>query len=168
MHAKAVRPLFPTFDLPSGGTVTLEKGVAVGRDPDGRVMLRFDGKKLELCASEDLTLEAPNGGVRIRARDEVTIEARAIRHQADEASVLARRVQTTAQQMVHEVERLEVRAGKIVERAGDVARHVGGLYQQTARRLRTLVHESFTLVTDRTSMRSRGETTVDGDKILLG
>ena len=168
MPAQAVRQLFPVIELPSGGTVTLQEGVAVGRDPDGRVMLRFDGKKLELCASEDLTLDVPNGGIRICARDEVTIEARAIRQRADESSVLARRVETTAQQMVHEVERLEIRAGKIVERAGDVARHAAGLCQLTVCRLRTVVQESYALVSDRTSMRSRGETTIDGDKILLG
>lgn len=194
------------IELPSGATVSLEDRAVVARNPEGRVILRFDGHTVELVAAADLALSAPDGGVAIRARDAVvieggTIEQRAERHasiavgdaslalgrssllarapeisaRADEATlasetatVVAQRIATTAQHLVQEVERVELRAGKIIERAGDVARHASGLCQLTARRLRTLVEGSYALVSERTSLRSRQETTIDGDKILLG
>lgn len=198
--------LDPTIALPNGATVALEGAHAVACDADGRPILRFDGRTVELVATADLTISAPHGSVTIRSRDDVVIEARDIRQRArralsssvdetaleldgssltaraaqlgcrsdeaslttDRATVLAQRLTTTAQHAIEEVERLEVRAGKIVERVGDVARHASGLCQLTARRLHTLVLERYALTSERTSLRSREETTIDGKKILLG
>ena len=87
---------------------------------------------------------------------------------AQQTTLLTQRLATTAQTVLHEVERLEVRAGKIVERARDVLRDTSGLLQLRSGRLRSVVERSYTLITERTNMRSRAETSIDGEKILLG
>ncbi len=199
-------PPTATLSLPNGASVRRQGAALVARDGEGRVMLRFDGTTVELVAATNMVLAAPAGGVAIRCRDDVLIEARTIRQHAQQqaslrtqdssltldhgqvcvtansidarsagatlhaqrAEMITQQLVTCAQTVLHEVERLEVRAVKIVERARDVLRDTTGLVQHRSGRLRWLVERSYTLISERTQLRSRAETSIDGKKILLG
>ncbi|HZF51979.1 MAG TPA: DUF3540 domain-containing protein [Polyangiaceae bacterium] len=85
-----------------------------------------------------------------------------------EGHVLAERIETTAAQIVSTVGRMEVRAERLIERAKDAYRDVDGLLQTRAKRARSIIREAYQLVTERTSLVSKKETSIDGERVLLG
>ncbi|HSN98335.1 MAG TPA: DUF3540 domain-containing protein [Candidatus Nanopelagicales bacterium] len=96
------------------------------------------------------------------------IRTDAARLTAGEASLVARRVATTATEVVHAVERLEINATRLVERTRDTFREAAGLLQTKAGRARTLIDDAYALWSRRTTLASREETSIDGSKVLLG
>ncbi|KYF76632.1 hypothetical protein BE11_41125 [Sorangium cellulosum] len=82
--------------------------------------------------------------------------------------MLAERIATTAAHIAATAGRMEIQAERLIERARDAYREVDGLLQTRARRARSLIREAYQLVSERTSMVSKKETSIDGERVLLG
>jgi hypothetical protein len=127
------------------------------RAPGGGPEPVEEGTRLTLRASET-RLDSPEVRVRAEVSELCT----------GHATVVARRLATTAATLVQNVERVEIHALDLIERTRNVLRETSGLVQQRAGRVRSLIEDSYTLFSGRTWLQSREETTVDGKKILLG
>jgi hypothetical protein len=182
--------------LPDGGAVTVEEGAVTIADAAGRVLVRWqDGAAEILAPAGDLTLAAPAGKVVLRAAREVEIAAgpeaaapqisvgavetkvtsarlAVASEQADvavgDAAVVARRIATTASAIVQKVERYELLATRLVEKTRDAFRDATDLAQTRVGRARTIVKDAYALYTKRTSLTSTEDTSIDGNKVLLG
>jgi hypothetical protein len=100
--------------------------------------------------------------------DAAEVSAKRSRLATGEASVAARRIVTHAERIATRVERYELSAGRLVERSRDAFREVAGLLQTKAARTRTLVSGVSSLFSERTVMVSERDTSIDGEKVLLG
>lgn len=182
--------------IEGGGSVSVRGKTAEIRDPEGRVLVRFEDGAAEIVApSGDLRLSAPEGRVVLESgrevvlsvgankdapqlrigtsaveveADRVEVKSRVGRVVADQASVLAHRLTTTATSLTQTVERFELTATQIVERARDTFRETTELAQTRAGRVRTIVQDLYSLYSKRTALQSEEETSVDGKKVLLG
>ncbi len=128
------------------------------------------GRQLLLAAGADE--ECSNAafssrGVALKAHALDAVAQRS-RLRSGEASLMARRIQTTAEALVQTVDRYELTAGKLVEHCRDAFRDVSELLQLRVGRARTLVNGRYDLSTQRTSLNSSEETSIDGKKVLLG
>lgn len=122
--------------------------------PSGLVATSRGEAGVELrVAHGDLTLSAA-GRIVVRGGTEITIAAPAVR--------------TTAPLIAESAGRRELVAERIVERASDVYRDASGLVQTTAARARTVVEGDHDLHAARTTITSEGDTTIDGERVLLG
>jgi hypothetical protein len=149
----------------------------------GSVALRAEGKLAGQGAEVALEgrrveLEASRGE---RARSRVTLEAgelslvgSVLTAAADRAEVLASRIGVKAHQLESHVDRvrtvakvLDVRAGRILERAKDVYRDVSGLSQTRAGRLRLVAEKAAQLVGENTLLKARDRMKVKGEQIHL-
>lgn len=186
----------PSLAVPGGGTVRVRDRTVEIEDAEGRVVVRWCGGSAEIVApAGDLTLAAPAGKVVLRAGTDVEIaagpeaespqvrvgavetrvESPMLSVKADQshvvtaqATVVAQRIATTASSLVQSVERFELTATRLVEKTRDVFRDAADLCQTRVGRARTIVKEAFTLHSRRTSMASTEDTSIDGNKILLG
>lgn len=182
--------------IEGGGSVSVQGKTALIRDEKGRILVRFsEGTALIAAPEGDLVLSAPRGKVVLQSAEEVAISAGegakapqlrvepdavtveserldvrsgAARLVAEQAAVLADRITTTATTLSHTVERFELSAGQIVERARDAFRDVSELSQMRAGRVRTIVKDLYSVYSKRTALQSTEETSVDGSKVLLG
>ena len=59
-------------------------------------------------------------------------------------------------------------AHRLIERARDAFRDVSELSQSRLGRVRTIVREGYSLTSQRTTMVSKDDTSIDGKRILLG
>jgi hypothetical protein len=84
------------------------------------------------------------------------------------ATVVARKLHTVADELVQKADRYEVVATQVVEKARSVLREVSGLYESRLGRVRSLVQGAFSLRSQRTVMVSKQDTTIDGERVLLG
>ncbi|MGK3995189.1 DUF3540 domain-containing protein [Sorangium sp. So ce1024] len=112
-------------------------------------------------------LVVERAAVRVSAAAVDVTSERASLH-TTEATVLAERIATTAAQIAATAGRIEIQAERLIERARDAYREVDGLLQTRARRARSLIREAYQLVSERTSMVSKKETSIDGERVLLG
>jgi hypothetical protein len=153
--------------------------------PEGRVVVR-SGRDISLIAERDVQQRAGRGveitaGVdrerpQIRVGTSVTevdterleVKATVARAVAEQASVIANRIVTTAATLSQAVERFELSATQIVERARDTFRETADLAQTRAGRVRTIVDDLYAVYSRRTAMQSKDETSIDGSKVLLG
>src|SRR5690606_32454396 len=85
------------FTLPDGSSVEREGDEVAIRDPEGRVVIRYErGAATVIAPDGDLRLEAPRGDVRLVAGRDVVVEAEgALRHVAGEIDVRARVARVT-------------------------------------------------------------------------
>ena len=149
------------------GVAYLRDEVVEVRDRTGRVLMRHDGAVAEIVATEALCIRA-DGDISIEAGGQLRLSASKLELNSDEATIVSRRLETIAQTLIERTERLEIHAGKLVERTRNSYRVTQELWQQRVGRVRTLVAKSYDLITERTSLLSRQETSVDGKRILLG
>ncbi|WP_044245420.1 DUF3540 domain-containing protein [Chondromyces apiculatus] len=162
--------------LADGERVVLREGGVEISDRAGRLLVRYVNGSAEIAApAGDLILAAPGGRVVVRAETEVEVEAPKLKVRAEDAevttgevTVVARRIATTAQAVVQQVERFELTATKIVERARDTFRDVTDLAQTRAGRARTIVEDVCSIYARRTALVSREDTSIDGRRVLLG
>jgi len=162
--------------LPDGGAIHIRGEAAELRDPEGRLLVRYANGVAEIAVpAGDLVLSAPAGKVVIRAGQEVLVDAPRVAVKADEsalttghATVIADRIATTASAITQRVERLEITAGRLIERTRDAYREATDLAETRAGRIRALVKDVYTLYARRTTMASKEETSIDGSKVLLG
>lgn len=96
------------------------------------------------------------------------VRARTAHVAAGDATVLARRIRTTATQIATTVEELEVTAGHVVERARDVVQEVSGVLTSRLGRVRAVVKDVYSLRARRTELKSKEDTAIDGRRVLLG
>lgn len=144
---------------------------------DAKENLAVRAGELSMSAEGRVTLEAARGEHRARlAMDpgELTLTGTVVAVAADRAELLAARVGVTAQMLESHVDRvrsvakvLDVRAGRIVERARDVYREVSGLSQTRAGRLRLVAKKTAQLVGENTLLKARDRMKVRGERIHL-
>ncbi len=157
--------------LAGGGSVTVEKGAAEIRNGEGRVVVRYLEGRAEIEVPDgDLVLAAPRGKVQIRAGTDLELSAEGnLRQQAKgEASLVATRILATASHLVQQAERMETTAARLVERTRDVYREATGLLETRAGRARSVVEDTWALLSRRTTMVSKDDTSIDGKRVLLG
>lgn len=156
--------------------VVEDDGIAI-RDAKGRLLVRYaDGAATIEAASGDLRLSAPSGRVTIDAAEDIVLEAgRELRQRAqravlaaDDVEVVARAIVTSAERISETASRVERTAHRLIERAHDAFRDVTELSQSRLGRVRTLVRETYSLHTGRTTLVSKDDTSIDGNRILLG
>ncbi|MCB9598620.1 MAG: DUF3540 domain-containing protein [Sandaracinaceae bacterium] len=147
---------------PSGARATVEDGNIVVRAEDGVLLLSFDPVSgvtrvrsqttvLSIEATEKLELKAPD----------VCVEAERFTSRVGDLVTEAHRVSTSA-------DRWELRANRIVERAKNAFLDVDGMLQTRAGTLRSIAREGMSLFARRTSVRSEKDTSIDGQRVLLG
>jgi hypothetical protein len=112
--------------------------------------------------------------VRVEARgasitgSHVDVTSRATRVTSGEATLVARAARTSATKIETTATRIETTAEHVVVRAKTLVQDVTGLLESKLGRVRTLVKGSFTLRSKSTSMKSQEDTSVDGNRVLLG
>jgi hypothetical protein len=150
--------------LADGATVHVHGGTAAEiRDREGRLLVRYEDGAAEIAApSGDLRLAAPGGRVVIQAGTDIEIGA------PGEVTVKAERFLTRVRVLAQHAERLEVSAGRILERAREAYRDVEELLQTRAGRVRAVIEDAYHLQARRTSIASKEDTSIDGKKVLLG
>ncbi len=136
---------------------------------DGDLSLR-GGRRVELEASRGT---GPASRLAMQP-GELTLVASVITAAADRAEVLASKIGVKAHQLESHVDRvrsvakvLDVRAGRIVERARDVYREVSGLSQTRAGRLKLVAQKAAQLVGENTLLKARDRMKVKGERIHL-
>jgi len=140
--------------------------------PAGRVIIEA-GQDIVVRAARDLAheagramhLEAPAASLKAKR---LAVEAREGRLTAGLATVLARRITTSAEAVTVRCVRHELEATKLVERTREAFRDTEDLAQTRVGRSRTVVKDVYSLFSRRAVMVSREETSVDGRKILIG
>ena len=173
--ATAARTQLRTED---GHSATLEHGAIVMRDPRGAEVVRYEpASGLRIGAPDgDLTLAAPRGRVLIEAGSDLelaaagqaTLRSASTRVETGDVAVVATRIETRARELAQLVGRFELRAQRLVESVTDAYREADGLSQLRAGRVRQLVRGACQLFAERTNISSEGDTSVDGDRVLLG
>ncbi|MBN4059141.1 DUF3540 domain-containing protein [Endomicrobium sp. AH-315-J14] len=134
----------------------------------GRDLTHRGGRKLRFkTASGGTTIEIDPRRVHVNAK-QVEVEARNSRLVSDTATVLARQLNLTAESAVQHIGRYELEVDKLVETARESYRVVRELADTRLGRARTVVEGIFNLHTRRTEMISTQETSIDGERILLG
>jgi hypothetical protein len=151
------------------GRVVIEAGMDVSIEA-ARDLSQRAGRRLDLGAgAPDATpqLQIEPAGTRVKAT-KLEVETRTSRLVTGQATILARSIATTAEQLATSVSRYELTATKLVEKTRDTFRDVADLLQIRARRSRTIVADTHAVHSRRTTLTSSEETTIDGKKILLG
>ncbi|MGE3634073.1 MAG: DUF3540 domain-containing protein, partial [Sandaracinaceae bacterium] len=154
--------------VPAGALrVNARDGVAIESDAD--VHLR-GGRSVTLESSK---AAGPASRV-VMQPGELSLVGSVITAAADRAELLASRVGVKAHQLESHVDRvrtvakvLDVRAGRIVERAKDVYRDVERLSQTRAGRLRLIAKTTAQLVAENALLKARDRMKVKGEQIHL-
>ena len=159
-HAlKKVATQLQSVSTPSGVSAEVIDEQLVVRDGTGAIALvctAVPGGGVRIALAEgNLTLAAPNGAIRLEANEGIQlVTPAAIRVEARDAKF--------------DVQKWELRAGRIVEEAVEVYRVVDDILQTRAGRIRSLVKGAYQLFSHRTTMVSEDDTSVDGKRVLLG
>ena len=97
----------------------------------------------------------------------LTIEADHADVRVDEARITARTLESAVDHVLQVVETLEVRAGRVIERAKETYREVEGLAQTRAGRLRLVAEETLHLLGRRAQIKAQEDLKLKGEKIYL-
>ena len=135
---------------------------------DGRTRARVvlsDGSVIVLDRDTELSLEPRRA--KLRSRDlEVTAQRSQIT--TGVGRLIANHLQASAETLVSRVERYELVAERIVERSHTALREVSDLLQTKSGRVRSFVGGVYAMYSGRTVMVSKKDTSIDGEKVLLG
>ena len=140
----------------AGEATVGEDGAIEVRDRDGRLRLRFDGTQTEVLAAGDLRFDAPEGSLSFRARDRLVLESGGDVHQ------------TAAGRLQQRAATIDVEAEAIFTRCRDAIEDVSSLLLTRAGRVRSLVRSGYTVLSKRTRIKSEKDTSIDGERVLLG
>jgi len=180
--------------LKDGVNASVDGDALVLRDADGSMLARYDAAdgSLEISAPRgDLKLKSLAGRVSIdgaagvdlsSAKSSVGVTEAGVRVKAPAVNLRAEQTEVRTERAGVEVgvfagrgekvswvvERYELQARRLVERAQTAWRDVEGLLQTRAGRVRTLVKESLQMLAERTHIASKQDTSVDGKRVLLG
>jgi hypothetical protein len=146
--------------LCSGSDLELEAGRSLRQQADESVSVRAGaGASAQLALEHDaIHLAAPRLEARAEHADFVSTEA----------TLAARTITTTAERLAERVGRYELTANRVIEQAQHAFREVAGLLQSRVGRARTVARELYELRSKRTVLRSKEETTIDGNPVRLG
>ncbi len=140
----------------------IEDGALVLRAADGAHILRHDPAAGVTHVSSERTVLSIESAERLELRaKEVSVEAERL---VKRVGALV----TEAEQVATSVDRWELRANRITERARNVFRDVEALLQTRAGTVRTIARAGLSLFANRTSIRSKKDTAIDGERVLLG
>lgn len=168
-----------TITTPHGARVTVEGDSVAIHSEAGALIASYDSAtgELRLCAEGDLRLSAPHGrailegaqGIEVGGgQGRLTIQGGDAVIRSESTSIHADRVEVEARVSRWAVAEWDLRAERVVERAKNVFRHVDGLLETRAKRLRTLVATTLELRGRRTTVISEKDTRIDGERVLLG
>lgn len=151
------------------GALRMRARDGIAMETSGDLSLR-GGRRVELEASRDT---GPASRIAMQP-GELTLVGSVITAAADRAELLASRIGVKAHQLESHVDRLrsvakviDVRAGRIVERAKDTYREVSGLSQTRAGRLKLVAQKAAQLVGENTLLKARDRMKVKGERIHL-
>lgn len=154
--------------VPDGAfRVSARDGVAV--DTDAAVKLRA-GRELELTTSAG---EDARSSVRLQPGElslsgaVVTLAAARAELLADRIGVKARQLESHLERVRHVAKVIDVRAGRIVERAVDSYREIERVSQTRAGRLKLVAKRAAQLVGENTLVKARDRVKVKGERIHL-
>lgn len=154
----------PPLRTASGASAELdERGrTFLLRDTQGQLVCEFDSVagRLVVHARGELEVKTPEAALSFKA-DRIGFEAEEVTLRSSSFSAECERASWKA-------ERWELRAMRIAERALDKLLDVEASVQVRAGRVRSLVGETWELLSRRTRMVSKENTSIDGEKILLG
>lgn len=158
----------------------------VVRDARQRLLFAYEpasGRCVISVPTGDLVLRAPDGrieleaadGVRVRSEATVEVDADLVRTrvrraevQLEEGQVEAAVLTTSFRRLRQTVDVLELKAGRVVERAKESYRDIEGLAQTRAGRIRQVSEQAVHLLGRRLLLRAERDVKLDGDKIHLG
>lgn len=151
----------PTPELRLGRTsARIEHGEIVLRGVDGALILRHDVDAGVTRVCSDHTV--------VEASERLDLTAKEIHLDAERLVQRVTELVTEAESIATSADRWQLRANRIHERARNVFRDVESLLQTRAGTLRSIAREGMSLFARRTSIRSKKDTTVDGERVLLG
>lgn len=146
----------------AGATARVEDGHLVVRADDGTIVVRFDP------ASGETRVRADHSALTLEASERLELRAPDVTVEADRLIQRVGRLTTEAGQVSTSTQRWDLRAGQVTERARNVFRDVRDLLQTRAGTLRSIARGSVTLFGQRTTVRSKDDTSIDGARVLLG
>jgi hypothetical protein len=134
------------------------------------------GRDVAYCAGRTMSLDVAQGTQQLElspqrthlAASRLDVDAKQTRVAAGRATLIARSISTSAERVAQRVERYELTADTIVEKTRDALREASGLAQSRLGRAKIFVTQTFSLNSRRTTLVSSDETTIDGQRILLG
>jgi hypothetical protein len=151
----------PPPELRAGGArAAVEAGELVVRGADGTIVLRYDAETGVIRVSSANTV--------IEATDRLELKGKEVSVEAERLVQRVGALVTEAESIATSVDRWELRANRITERARNVFRDVEALLQTRAGTLRSIAREGMSLFANRTTIRSKKDTAVDGERVLLG
>jgi hypothetical protein len=139
----------------------VEEGRIVVRDESGALIVSYD-PTLGVARVAGATVLALEAADRLELKSkEITVDAERLTQRVGDLVTEADRVATSA-------DRWDLRVNKLTERAKNAFRDVEALFQTRAGTLRSIAREGMSLFADRTSIRSKKDTALDGERVLLG
>lgn len=171
-------------------------GAATIESPEGDLRLSAPNGRVAIESAEDIVLDAARDVRQSAGRkltlsagpaepdrpphvtlspDKAHLQARELHAESErshlrsgDVEIVARAIVTSAEHLRETASRVERTANRLIERARDAFRDVAELSQSRFGRARTVVRETYDLTSDRTTMVSKGDTSIDGKRILLG
>jgi hypothetical protein len=176
-HAEIAAPAGDLTLAAPKGRVVLQSGTDIAVDA-ARDVIHRAGRRIDLAAGRtpaetpseadpapELRVESGSASISV---DRIALQAKAGRFAVGQVAVFARAIATTAERIATRAETHELTATCLVEKTRDALRDVSDLAETRIGRARTLVRDVYSLCSGRTVITSKEETTIDGDKILLG
>lgn len=128
----------------------------------GQLVARFDSETgtLTLHSLGDLDLVS-SGALRLKGGRGVEIEAPSVTQRCE-------RYTLETQDAHVSTSRWRLEASRIIERSTDVYRRVERVYETRAESIRSIARGALSLLAEKTTLKSKDETRVDGRRVLLG
>jgi hypothetical protein len=154
----------PRLQTPSGASAVLDASGETLRltDARGQLVCELNGTTGRLLVHARGDVEVTTSGPALR------FNAARIAFNADQMDLRAKTLIARFEQATWTAERWELSATRLAERARDKIVDIENTLQLRAGRVRSLVSETWELVSRRTRMVSKENTSIDGEKILLG
>jgi hypothetical protein len=148
----------------AAGDISLEAGGAVRIDASE---VTASARAAVRVGTERAGLELRGGAAQLDA-ERLRVATTEARVETDRGELRARLLETTIEHARHAGELLELRVGRIIERARESYREVEELAQTRAGRLRLVAERTFHMLGERTLMKARQDVKVDGKKVYIG
>ena len=149
------------------GKVALESGLDV-EIRAGRDVVSLAGRAVTLGTAQHAAQLSISHAHTALMSDHVSVASKDAKLTIGVLHTVARKIATEASAIAIKTERYELSATWLFERSKDAYRDVSDLAQTKVGRARTIVATLFSLSAQRTTLRSKEDTAIDGRKILLG
>jgi hypothetical protein len=147
-----------------GRELTVRAATSLALEAAQRVAIR--APRVSLSAGDAETLELAEHGTELRsARLTAALGEGTLR--VVSGVVAAERLETAVKKARTFVDVLEVRAGRVVERAKETFREVDGVAQTRAGRIRTVARAAYQVLAERATIKAEQDLELMGEKIHL-